>query len=162
MSRILWLTSGSFLSVLIGWSCFESCLTGFEVVARFSGLTFCPKMFISRLSFYTAVPVLGLVCCRVMTVSGLACCTVVTCFRQKPACNKSDVCCQRYFRARTPNRAVPFDALFLWQHFLFTKRCLSPSKHFAFNALFLWEQPLCAPEGAERRWAAPGENSWNG
>jgi len=25
----------------------------------------------------------------------------------------SDVCCQRYFRARRPNRAVPFDALFL-------------------------------------------------
>ena len=36
------------------------------------------------------------------------------------------------------------------------------SEHFAFNALFLWEHSLCAPEGAERRWAASGENSWNG
>jgi len=45
---------------------------------------------------------------------------------------------------------------------LFTKRCLSPNEHFAFNTLFLWEHSLCAPEGAERRWAAPGENSWNG
>jgi len=54
---------------------------------------FCPKMFIFRLSLYTAVPVpglawctvmtvLGLACCTVMTVPGLACCTVVTCFRQ--------------------------------------------------------------------------------
>jgi len=45
---------------------------------------------------------------------------------------------------------------------LFTKRCSSPSEHFAFNALFLWEHSLCAPEGAERQWAAPDENSWNG
>jgi len=45
---------------------------------------------------------------------------------------------------------------------LFTKRCSSPSEHFAFNALFLWEISLCTPEGAERQWAAPGENSWNG
>jgi len=45
---------------------------------------------------------------------------------------------------------------------LFTKWCWSPSKHFAFNVHFLWEYSLCAPEGAERRWAAPGENSWNG
>ena len=97
MSRFSWLTSGSFVSVLIGWSCFESCLTGFEVVARFSGLTFCPKMFISRLSFYTAVPVPGLACCTVMTVSGLACCTVVTCFRQKPACNITGILFQRVF-----------------------------------------------------------------
>ena len=44
----------------------------------------------------------------------------------------------------------------------FTKRCSSPSEHFAFNALFLWEHSLCAPEGAERRWAAFAENSWNG
>jgi len=44
----------------------------------------------------------------------------------------------------------------------FTKRCSSTSKHFTFNALFLWEHSLCAPEGAERQWAAPGENSWNG
>jgi len=28
------------------------------------------------------------------------------------------------------------------------------------SKLFLWEHSLCAPEGAERRWAAPGENSW--
>jgi len=45
---------------------------------------------------------------------------------------------------------------------LFTKRCSFPSEHFAFNTLFLWEHSLCAPEDAERRWAAPGENSWNG
>jgi len=45
---------------------------------------------------------------------------------------------------------------------LFTKRCSSSSKHFAFNALFLWEHSLCAPEGAARRWAAFGENSWDG
>ena len=45
---------------------------------------------------------------------------------------------------------------------LFTKRCSSPSEHFAFNALFLWENSPCALEGAERQWAAPGENSWNG
>jgi len=45
---------------------------------------------------------------------------------------------------------------------LFTKQCSSPSKHFAFNSLFLWEHSLCAPEGADKRWAAPGENSWNG
>ena len=57
---------------------------------------------------------------------------------------------------------------FLSMHFfydsviLFTKRCSSPSEHFAFSALFLWEHSLCAPEGAERQWAAPGENSLNG
>jgi len=57
---------------------------------------------------------------------------------------------------------------FLSMHFfydsitLFTKRCSSPSEHFAFNALFLWEHSLCAPEGSERWWAAPGENSQNG
>jgi len=51
------------------------------------------------------------------------------------------MCCQRYFQARTLNRAVPFDALFL----------SSPSEHFTFNALFLWEHSLCAPEGAELR-----------
>jgi len=45
---------------------------------------------------------------------------------------------------------------------LFTKRCSSPSEHFAFNAHFLWEHSLWEPEGAERRWAAFGENSWNG
>ena len=44
----------------------------------------------------------------------------------------------------------------------FTKGCSSPSEHFAFNALFLWENSLCAPEGAERQWAASGENSCNG
>ena len=46
--------------------------------------------------------------------------------------------------------------------FLLTIQCSSPSEHFAFNALFLWEHSLCAPESAERRLAAPGENSWNG
>jgi len=45
---------------------------------------------------------------------------------------------------------------------LFTKRCSFPSELFAFKALFLWEHSLCAPEGTERQWAAPGENSWNG
>ena len=45
---------------------------------------------------------------------------------------------------------------------LFTKRCSSPSEHFTFNLFFMWEHSLCAPEGAERRWAAPVENSWNG
>ena len=30
------------------------------------------------------------------------------------------------------------------------------------SALFLWEHSLFAPEGAQRWWAAPGENSWNG
>ena len=45
---------------------------------------------------------------------------------------------------------------------LFTKWCSSPSEHFAFNTLFLWEHSLCAPEGAERWWAASGENRWNG
>jgi len=44
----------------------------------------------------------------------------------------------------------------------FAKRSSSPSEHFAFNAIVLWEHSLYAPEGAERRWAAPGENSWNG
>jgi len=45
---------------------------------------------------------------------------------------------------------------------LFAKQCSSPSEHFAFNTLFLWQLSLCAPEGAERLWAAPGENSCNG
>ena len=40
--------------------------------------------------------------------------------------------------------------------------CSSPSELFAFNALFLWEHSLCAPGGAERQWAARGENSGNG
>ena len=31
----------------------------------------------------------------------------------------------------------------------------------AFSAPFLWEHSLFAPEGAQRWWAAPGENSWN-
>jgi len=44
---------------------------------------------------------------------------------------------------------------------LFTKRSSSPSEHIAFITLFLWEHFLWAPEGAERRWAAFGENSWN-
>ena len=46
--------------------------------------------------------------------------------------------------------------------FLFTIQCSSPSKHVAFNSLFQWKHFLCAPEGAERRWAASGENSLNG
>ena len=44
---------------------------------------------------------------------------------------------------------------------LFTKWCSSSSEHFAFNAHFLWEHSFCAPEGAERQWAVPGEDSWN-
>ena len=51
---------------------------------------------------------------------------------------------------------------FFYDSILFTKRCSPPSEHFALNALFLWEHSLCAPEGAERQWAAPGQNSWNG
>ena len=46
--------------------------------------------------------------------------------------------------------------------FLFTTQCSSPSEPFGSNALFLWEHSLCAPEGAERQWAARGENSRNG
>jgi len=53
---------------------------------------------------------------------------------------------------------------FLSMHFFydnvifFTKRCSPPSEHCAFNALFPWEHSLCAPEGVERQWAAPGED----
>jgi len=46
--------------------------------------------------------------------------------------------------------------------FLFTIQCSSPSEPFGSNALFLWEHSLCAPGGAERQWAARGENSRNG
>jgi len=45
---------------------------------------------------------------------------------------------------------------------LFTKRCAFTSKHFTFKALFLLEHSLRAHEAADRRWAAPGENSQNG
>jgi len=62
----------------------------------------------------------------------------------------------------------PLTEQFLSMHFfydsviLFTKRCSSPSEHFAFNALFLLEHSFSAPEGAERQWPAPGEDSWYG
>jgi len=46
--------------------------------------------------------------------------------------------------------------------FLFTTHCSSPNVAIAFNVLFLWEHSLCAPGGAERQWAAHGENSGNG
>ena len=71
-------------------------------------------------------------------------------------------CSLRYFRAITHNRAVPFDALFHESVFLFTMQCSSPSEPFGMNTLFLWEHSLCAPGGAERQWAARGENSRNG
>jgi len=45
--------------------------------------------------------------------------------------------------------------------FLFTIQCSVPTR-FGSNALFLWEHSLCAPGGAERQWAARGENSRNG
>ena len=34
------------------------------------------------------------------------------------------MCCQRYFRVRTPNRAVPLDVLFLWQRYSLYKTVL--------------------------------------
>ena len=34
------------------------------------------------------------------------------------------MCCQRYFRARTLNRAVPFNVLFLWQRYFLYKTVL--------------------------------------
>jgi len=45
--------------------------------------------------------------------------------------------------------------------FLFTTHCSSPGAAIVFNALFLWEDSLFAPGGAERQWAARGENSGN-
>ena len=71
--------------------------------------------------------------------------------------------CQRYFRARTPNRAVPFDVLFLWQRYSLHKTVLISNRalHFhcalsvrAFFSLCTWR--------CWERWAAPGEDSWNG
>ena len=61
------------------------------------------------------------------------------------------MCCQRYFRTRTPNRAVPFDALFLWQRYSLYKTILVSKRAFRFqHTLSMRAFSLCT----WRRWEA--------
>ena len=62
------------------------------------------------------------------------------------------MCCRHYFRSITPERALPFDAFFLWERFSLYNTMLVAKRALRFQRA----------GGAERQWEARGENSGNG